>query len=350
MQHTHQALCAFLEIEECPVVSRAHLPLVLQKVNLTAFEELLFSYYGVKLSTEQKKWFAADGKELRGSIAKGNTRGEAVVQIVDHAERSVAAQAFYNGRKESEKPTLRNLLAENQLLGQYISIDALHADPTTLSAIAQAHGWFLVALKDNQPELNAEMQRVGGYLPVKQQARTLEKGHGRIEERSYQAYDVSEQYIDPRWQNAHLTTLIKVERSRTMTKTGEQSIETAWFLSNAPIKQAEQLFTAVRRHWSVEVSNHLRDVTLKEDQLKTKQNPLSRLLASFRTLTIKLLKQFKPSNMIAQIEHFQDDFTYLLTSLRNVNKIRYSTKRIFCRINGAQRDAVGCVGSLLPVG
>ena len=32
MHHTHQTLCTFLDIEVCPVVSRAHLPLVLQKV------------------------------------------------------------------------------------------------------------------------------------------------------------------------------------------------------------------------------------------------------------------------------------------------------------------------------
>ena len=147
MQHTHITLCAFLSIKACPVVSRAHLPLLLQKVNLTVFEELLFSYYGVKLSAEQKKWFAADGKELRGSIAKGDTRGEAVVQVVDHAERSVAAQAFYNGRKESEKPTLRTLLAQNKLLDQCISMDALHLAPATLSPIAQAGGLVLGSFK-----------------------------------------------------------------------------------------------------------------------------------------------------------------------------------------------------------
>ena len=94
------------------------------------------------------KWFAADGKELRGSIRSGDKRGEAVVQVkADHAERSVAAQAFYNGKKESEKPTLRTLLSENKLLDQYISMDALHLDPITLAPIAQAGGWFLVAFE-----------------------------------------------------------------------------------------------------------------------------------------------------------------------------------------------------------
>ncbi len=318
MQHTHQSLCSFLDIKVGSVVSRAHLPLVLQKVNLAVFEALLFSYYGVKLSSEQKQWFAADGKELRGSIAKGNKRGEAVVQIVDHEQCSVAAQAFYNGRKESEKPTLRRLLAENKLLEQCISMDALHLDPATLAPIAQAGGWFLIALKGNQAELSTELQRVVQYLPVEQEGQTIEKGHGRIDQRDYRAYDVRRQYFDARWYECRFTTLISVERSRLMLKTGQRSQEVAWFLSNAPLKQSEKLFQAVRQHWTVETSNHIRDVTLKEDQLRTTKNPLSRVLAGFRTLVVKLLQQCKPKNMITQIERFQDDFGYLLASLRHI--------------------------------
>lgn len=268
------------------------------------------------MSEEEKQWFAVDGKELRGRISKGATRGEAIVQAVDHKHQQVAAQGFYNGRKESEKAAVRTLLSQHKLLGQHISLDALHLAPTTLAAIAQAKGCFLVGLKDNQPELVDEMQRVAAYLPVAQNSTTLNKGHGRLEERLYQAYDITEQYLDARWKKCQLTTLIEVERKRTLLKTGKQTRETAWYLSNAPIEQAKQLFNAVRQHWGVEVNNHLRDVTLQEDRLRTKQNPLSRLLAGCRTLTIKLLKQFEPSNMTAQIERFQDDFNYLLNALR----------------------------------
>lgn len=61
MQHTHAVLCDFLQIQESAVVSRAHLPLLLQKVNLSAFEQLLFTYYGVALSVEQKRWRPSRG-------------------------------------------------------------------------------------------------------------------------------------------------------------------------------------------------------------------------------------------------------------------------------------------------
>ena len=33
---------------------------------------------------------------------------------------------------------------------------------------------------------------------------------------------------------------------------------------------------AIRKHWSVEVNNHIRDVTLKEDSLKTQIKPVTK--------------------------------------------------------------------------
>lgn len=63
MQHTQVALCNFLGIASFTVVSRAHLPLLLQKVNLKVFERLLFTYYGVVLNEAQKQ-----GRPPRGLL------------------------------------------------------------------------------------------------------------------------------------------------------------------------------------------------------------------------------------------------------------------------------------------
>ena len=72
-----------------------------KKVDVVIFSELVISFFGIKLSDNQKEWFASDGKELRGSILKGDTRGQAVVHVVGHKNRMVYKQGFYNGKKES---------------------------------------------------------------------------------------------------------------------------------------------------------------------------------------------------------------------------------------------------------
>ena len=92
------------------------------------------------MSEKQQKWFAVEGKELRGSIETGAKRGEAVVQAVAPETGAVQSQGYYNGRKASEVGTVRNLLEENGLLGQKISLDALHCKPKTLEPRATEKG------------------------------------------------------------------------------------------------------------------------------------------------------------------------------------------------------------------
>ena len=75
MVNNQAKLCEALGIDNKRVVSRSHLPRILTKVSRVAFEQLLFKYAKIELNEEQKQWFAGDGKELRGSIEKGDKRG-----------------------------------------------------------------------------------------------------------------------------------------------------------------------------------------------------------------------------------------------------------------------------------
>ncbi len=241
MQNTHHYLCSFLgERHRC--ISRSHLPVFLEKVCIKTFDNLLFTHYDLQLTEEEKQWFSGDGKE--------------------------------HGLKESEKPTLRKVLSKSGLSGQKITLDALHLCPKTTELIVQAGGVFVIGLKDNQPELMNEMLRSLEQLPVLQQCTTFDLGHGRIEERNYQSYCIRDVYMDKRWQNTHFELLIKVTRTRTCKKTEQKSREVNYYLSNGT--QGKDIFNAIRRHWSVEVNNHLRDVTLKEDHMKSKKRKYKR--------------------------------------------------------------------------
>ena len=274
MRRRYAELCQFLGEVPKKVVSRSQLPLILSRVNRGVLEGLIFDFCGASLCEGQKKWFSVDGKELRGSIQKGDKRGEAIVELVFHDNGQIKGQAFYSGKKESEQPAVRDLLKGYGVLDQKISADALHFNPATLNLIHKSGGTYLIGLKDNQAEMLGEMQGVSRRISIGYQQVTTEKGHGRIEKRSYRGIDVRGEYFDPRWGKSGLATLIKIERSRTDTKTLQVSEETAWYMSNQipeNQKQAEELFTAVRKHWSVETTNHVRDVSLKEDRLRTKK-------------------------------------------------------------------------------
>lgn len=321
MQNKNVELCKFLGINIQPVVSRSHLPLVLQKVNLFVFEDLIFKEYGIQLNATEQAWFSGDGKELRGSIESGDKRGEAVVLLVRQDDGAVLGQSYYSGKKESERPCLRQLLLKTGAVHQKCTLDALHLCPKTTQPIAQANGVFMIGLKGNQKDLLADMEKDASFLKPIGEMREIDKGHGRLEQRMYSHYDVSWEYFDPRWTGSDFRSLIKVERNRMDLKSGKKQSETAYFISNAEAvaEQSEEYFGAIRGHWSVEVNNHIRDVTFKEDQLKTKKKLITRAFAGLRTLAISILNRLRPANMVAQLEFFQDDFGALLHWLRKLN-------------------------------
>lgn len=93
------------------------------------------------------------------------------------------------------------------------------------------------------------------------------------------------------------------------------SEEVGYFLSNwQPTTQpeADELFDAIRHHWSIEVMHHVRDVTLEEDAFRSGSQAIHRFMSSLRTLTINLLKRERVKNMAAQIEGFIDSFDTLI--------------------------------------
>lgn len=274
MANTHDQLCLSLNIVNKRVVSRAQLPRLLLKVNRVVFERLLFKHYKIELSADQRKWFAGDGKELRGSIEKEDKRGEVCVQLVSHEDRAVIGQAYYNGNKESEKPCLQQLITTAQVESQQITADALHLHPQMTGLINQAGGVFVIGLKDNQKELLEDMIDHCTAFAPKITSKTIDKGHGRLEVRQYDCFDVAGEYFESRWNDSQFSSLIRVHRIRQTLKTNHISKQTAYYISNGNSQNALQYFDAVRNHWTVEVNNHYRDVSLQEDRFQTKKSRL----------------------------------------------------------------------------
>lgn len=261
--------------------------------------------------------FSLDGKELRGSIQQGHTRGEVVVSAVSHQCEQVVAQTYYCGTKESERAAVATLIETQNLAHQKLTLDALHLIPDTLTLIHAAKGQYVVGLKPNQPHLYRsctliDLFSMADYERVDDQA----KQHGRVEKRRYRSFALTAPLVATRWRRAGLCTLLCVVRSRE--RLGIVREELSYFVSNhTPVNQAQadELFDAIRGHWGVEVMHHKRDVSLSEDDLRTGKAEVSRLLGSLRTLVINLLEGMKVKNMAAQIDTFADKFATLIQFL-----------------------------------
>lgn len=283
---------------------------------------MLFEHYGIELSEKEKSWFALDGKELKGSILPGDTRGEAVALAVRHEDRKVYQIAFFNGSKESEVTAVRTIL-KAPLTSQKITVDALHFKPLTLLPIHKAGGVFLASLKENQPELLKEMIFCSKQLkPTYQYNAPEEKAHGRIDQRQYWSYNVAQEYFDKRWKEIGFKTLVKVERNRIVCNRQKHSLQVSYFLCNKNVQneqESKELFSAIRQHWQVEAANNARDCILKEDKLRCTNTATNRTMALARTLVIKLLNRSDIQNRCELMDHFADDFDDCIAFLKAIN-------------------------------
>ncbi len=128
----------------------------------------------------------------------------------------------------------------------------------------------MVGLKENQKQLLKQVSQISQTQAMLWKEAKNNKAHGRIERRSYEVYDILELEKDERWKNCQIRTAIKVIRQREEIKSGKRSVQTSYYISNE-VGKYEEIAQAIRRHWQVETNNHLRDVTLKEDQMRSKK-------------------------------------------------------------------------------
>lgn len=240
-----------------------------------------------------------------------------------------ACYSYYSGKKESEKTCLEELIEKQKMWSHNFTFDALHLRPILTSKIEAAGGVYIIGLKGNQGVLSEQMILHSELEVPIETFENTEIGHslprnlgGRTEERHYEAYDISDVLIDERWSKSGFKSLFKVRRITTENKTGKVSDDTSFYISNAVIEpsnittNARTYFKAIRNHWTCEVVNHYRDVTLKEDNLKTKFSAVSKITSAIRTLIINALMMNKPKNMVALLDHFNDDFDFLISYLR----------------------------------
>ena len=69
-------------------------------------------------------------------------------------------------------------------------------------------------------------------------------------------------------------------------------------------------------HWCLEFNNWIRDVTFKEDHIKTKAGNQAQIMALLRGLAIELIRKTSPKNFQAAIENFTDSVSTLESMLK----------------------------------
>jgi len=205
---------------------------------------------------------ALDGKTLRRSHDRANGHGPLhLVSAWASANRLVLGQLAVEP-KSNEIVALPALIKLLDLTDCLATIDAIGCQTAIAAAIVEQHGDYVLALKGNPGTLHREVAATFAHAQATSFAgithdtyQTLEKGHGRIEERRWWTISDREYlaYLDPTGAWEKLTSIAMVERERTIGTTVTR--ETQYYL--ASVASATTVGRGVRWHWGVENGAHV---------------------------------------------------------------------------------------------
>ena len=120
-------------------------------------------------------------------------------------------------------------------------------------------------------------------------AETLDKGHGRVEQRSIRVTQALNAYLD----FPHVRQVWRIERRVTTRKSGITRTEVVYGITSLPPERASpaDLLVLNRSHWRIEALHWVRDVSFDEDRCQVRTRHAPHNLATLRNLVIGLLRR-----------------------------------------------------------
>jgi predicted transposase YbfD/YdcC len=236
---------------------------------------------------------AIDGKSIRRAASLGSPNAF-LVSAVCHQLRFVLAQMAVDD-KTNEITCVPALLEHLLFAGLVITVDALLTQRDIAIQIGQAGGHYLMYVKGNQPKLLwaleqlFEQPRKPGLPPFKQ-AKSVDKGHGRVETREIWLSDALNGYLD--WPG--VAQVFRLKRTRWEIKANKYSQTIVYGVTSLAATQATptQLIQITRDHWAaIENGIHwVRDVIMAEDSSSTRKPGAPQVRAAFRNIALSLAR------------------------------------------------------------
>jgi len=242
---------------------------------------------------------ALDGKTLRGSRKQGAPGVHLLSALSHHVGLTLAQQAVSD--KTNEITQVEAVLRQLVLPGRVFTMDALLTQRHVAQAIVDGGGDYVMIVKANQPQLHADIELVFTLPPAgdpQPSARTVDIGHGRIEQRNLTTSEALVGQND--WPG--LAQVFEIGRHVITKKTGEERVEVVYGVTSLRPERVTpgQLLAFVRGHWHIENKSHwVRDVTFDEDRSQVRCGNIPQVMAALRNTTIGVLRWAGHTNIAA---------------------------------------------------
>ncbi len=255
----------------------------------------------IKKPTKEQEIISIDGKTTRGSKSEDKSPLHMVSAWANEAQLVLGQIA--TEEKSNEITAVPALLKMLDIEGAIVTADAMSCQREIAKVVTERKADYVIGLKENQPMLHKEavqcfqevMQSPSLYVQPKQII-THDKGHGRIETRTYDLLTEEDfPSLFPQWQNLHGFGMM---RTKVISANGTAE-ETHYYITS--LTDAAQFAKAVRRHWGVENSLHwCLDVTFDEDHSRIRKDHAAENFAVIRHIALSALKQMDDKLSIAR--------------------------------------------------
>jgi hypothetical protein len=150
------ALAQALGFRRGKTPTKATYSILFRRLDITAFETALARWIASRLSDEQSRVIALDGKTLRGS-RDGVVPGQHLVAAYAVQAAAVLAQVRVDAKTNEHKAALQ-LLGILSIQGRIVTGDAIFCQRDLCQEILNGGGDYVFTVKDNQPSLAIDIR------------------------------------------------------------------------------------------------------------------------------------------------------------------------------------------------
>ena len=270
-------------------------------------QDLMRRWSGKLAGTLKGKQIALDGKVLRRSFQKGWEKDPLHIVSAWCVEENLVLGQVAVDQKSNEITAVPKVLEMLDIKGATITVDALNTQKTIAQQIIKGGGDYLMAVKDNHPDLHDSIRRHLDEMILEKfdgvehvYHESVDGGHGRIDTRRVWATQQID-WLGGREHWSNLKSVAVVESVRHVLGKDKPKPTRRYYISSLKPESGEQMAKLIRNHWSIENSQHWSlDMAFNEDQSRVRKDHGDQNLAVLRRIALGLLRRDKSVKVGAQ--------------------------------------------------